>query len=49
MRDPAYGLRERFLPRTRVRKGKEKGRGCFAPALPRYVALTFEGTMAAGS
>ena len=44
MQDPANGLRRISIPRTRVNKGKEKGRGCYTPALPKnlsYRALCF--------
>ena len=33
MRDAAFGLRRTPLPRTPVNRGKEKGRGCYTPAL----------------
>jgi hypothetical protein len=33
MQNPAYGLRRKPLLGTWVSKGKEKGRGCYAPAL----------------
>jgi hypothetical protein len=39
MQDRGYEIPRIVLLGTSVNKGKKKGRGCYAPALVRYVAL----------